>query len=341
MERCSSDTMDKEGKRVMIRREFLNKERTMKGIRSILSVIGVVGLFSLFLFNHSAIAQQRLQRDGQVMKPKHVVYDTEIDGIPTQETFVYSSDGLFIPAVVQKPKGEGPFPAVVLVHGGSGGQGMKTLKGTARNRNMVGDRFLNEGYVVVKCDYRWKEVTGKEGPEEFSMSSDLVSVIRYTKQLTYVDAEKVCMYSGSHGSENSVLALGLESVAAAVLNSPAGFVYMRMPRESLKELNGRSSLQDILTDDMIDRDVANSNLKKINSPTLFVVGTADSFLGAVKKTNAILNEFGKESYIDVIPGEKHGFYWGPKKIDGKYAQPSPAFLKALEKAVTFCRERVK
>ncbi len=114
-----------------------------------------------------------------------------------------------------------------------------------------------------------------------------------------------------------------------------------MPRESLKELNGRSSLQDILTDDMIDREAANSNLKKINSPTLFVVGTADSFLPAVKKTTAILNEFGKESYIDVISGEKHGFYWGPKKIDGKYEQPSPTFMKALDKAVKFCGVRVK
>ncbi|MBW2175259.1 MAG: hypothetical protein JRF64_11855 [Deltaproteobacteria bacterium] len=75
--------MDKEGKRVMIRREFLNKERTMKGIRSILSVIGVVGLFSLFLFNHSALSQQPPQQEGKVVQPKHLVYETVIDGVQT------------------------------------------------------------------------------------------------------------------------------------------------------------------------------------------------------------------------------------------------------------------
>jgi uncharacterized protein len=298
-----------------------------------------LGIFVLlFLMGASVFAQQAPR---QHRPPKHIVYDSEIDGIPVQETYVYSIDGLYIPAVVIKPRGEGPFPAVLLVHGGSGGQGMKTLKGTLSNRNMVGERFLKEGYVVVRCDFRLKQVKGKEGPEEFSMSSDLIEVIRYTKKLAWVDAEKVCIFSGSHGSENSVQALGGEDVAAAVLNSPAGYVYMGMPRESLKELNGRSSLQDMLTDDMIDRNIANANLKRINSPTLFVVGTADSFLPAVKKSNAILKEFGKESYLDIYPGEKHGFYWGPKKVDGKYEQPSPAFVKLMDKSIIFLGERIK
>jgi len=300
--------------------------------------VHVIPLFlSIILIASSALAQQNNKK---VKPPKHLVYESEVDGLPVQETFVYTTDGLYIPAVVVKPKGPGPFPAVLLVHGGSGGVGMKTLKGTMSTRNMVGERFLGDGYVVVRCDFRWKQVFGKEGPEDFSMSSDLISVIRYTKKLSYVDSEKVCMYSGSHGSENSVQAIGGEDVAAAVLNAPAGFVYMRMPRESLNELNGRSSLQDMLTDDMIDREVANSNFKSINSPTLFVVGTADRFLPAVKKTVAILKELGKESYIDIYPDMKHGFYWGPRKVDGKY-DPEPTVAEALDKAVTFLGERIK
>ncbi len=62
------------------------------------------------------------------------------------------------------------------------------------------------------------------------------------------------------------------------------------------------------------------------------VGTADNFLGSVKRTHALLTDLGKDAHIDIYPGEKHGFYWGPRKNEGKY-QPSPAFAKALDKAV--------
>ncbi|MCZ6675384.1 MAG: dienelactone hydrolase family protein, partial [Verrucomicrobia bacterium] len=88
------------------------------------------------------------------------------------------------------------------------------------------------------------------------------------------------------------------------------------------------------------KEVALTNLGKINSPTLFVVGTADRFLPAVNRTVAILNDLGKDSSIDIYPGEKHGFYWGPRKQEGNY-EPTPAFTKALNHAVTLFEDRVE
>jgi len=302
-------------------------------------VISVMGLLLIVLLSESAIAQKRARGPRKVVEPVNLVYDNEIEGVGVsiQETYIRSSDGLYIPAVVLKSKGEGPFPAVILVHGAPGGRGMSALKREVQTRGMAAERFLNEGYMVVVADYRGQQLQGKEGPEDYSYSADIVSVIRYTKKLPSVDSEKVCLYSGSLGSESSVLALGKESVAAAVVNAPAGFTYMKVSRN---DSNKKRIPGEILTDDMIDKEVALANLGKINSPVLFVVGTADNFQGAVKKSHAILTDLGKDSYIDIYPDEKHGFYWGPRKTEGKY-EPSPAFSKALEKAVTFCGDRIK
>ena len=169
---------------------------------------------------------------------------------------------------------------------------------------------------------------GKEGPKDFSYAADVVSVIRYAKKLPFVDSAKVCVYSGSLGSESTVLALEEEPVAAAVINVPAGYTFLKASREAL---SAKPRPDDLLADDQFDQGVALTNLGKINSPSVFVVGTADNFLPAVKRTHAILTDLGKDAQIDIYPGEKHGFYWGPRQEDGKY-RPTPAFSKALDRA---------
>lgn len=303
------------------------------------SVVGIVGPTLILLFSGSAVSQERQRQPRSLVEPVNLVYDNEIEGttFPIQETYIRSSDGLYIPAVVLRPEGMAPFPAVILVHGAPGGRGMSAMKREVQTHGMAAERFLKEGYVVVVTDYRGRQLTGKEGPKDFSYAADVVSVIRYAKLLPYVDSEKVCVYSGSLGSESSVLALGEESVAAAVINAPAGYTYMKVSRA---DRSSKSSSGDILADDRIDKEVALANLGKINSPSLFVVGTADRFLGAVKKTHAILTDLGKDAYIDIYPDQKHGFYWGPRKKEGKY-DPTPAFSKALEKAVAFFGDRTK
>ena len=64
-----------------------------------------------------------------------------------------------------------------------------------------------------------------------------------------------------------MLALGEESVAAAVINAPAGYTYMKVSRT---DPSSESSSGDILADDRIDKELALANLGKINSPSLFV-----------------------------------------------------------------------
>lgn len=43
---------------------------------------------------------------------------------PVMLHLVFTEDGLYVPAVVRVPPGRGPFPAVLCLHGGSGGLGI-------------------------------------------------------------------------------------------------------------------------------------------------------------------------------------------------------------------------
>ena len=72
------------------------------------------------------------------------------------QTWIKAKDGVYIAAAVRKPKGDGPFPAIVMFHGAPGGRGMDQLVGWSRGDHggPVWERFLQEGYVVVVADYR-------------------------------------------------------------------------------------------------------------------------------------------------------------------------------------------
>ena len=83
----------------------------------------------------------------------HVVSEAES---PVMQTWIKAKDGLYIAAAVRKPKGEGPFPAIVMFHGAPGGRGMEQLVGWSRGDHggPVWERFLQEGFAVVVADYR-------------------------------------------------------------------------------------------------------------------------------------------------------------------------------------------
>ena len=88
--------------------------------------VGIVGPLLILLLAGAALSQQNRRRPRPLVEPVNLVYDNQLDGIgvPIRESYIRSSDGLYIPAVVLQPTGDGPFPAAILVHGAPGGRGM-------------------------------------------------------------------------------------------------------------------------------------------------------------------------------------------------------------------------
>jgi dipeptidyl aminopeptidase/acylaminoacyl peptidase len=270
--------------------------------------------------------------------PENMIYPSKLEGFDekVEEAYIRSRrrDGqVYIPAVIIKPEGEGPFPALLFVHGSPGGRNMNNLKMMIEIRHQIAKRFLKEGYVVIFGSYRWRDRHENE-----PAGADVASVIRYIKNMSEVDAQKICIYAGSRGAENSIIAMGEETVAAAVLNAPGGYTYFDLVEHKTEEVTDPNA---VLPPELYDRAKAVSFLEKINTPTRFVVGTVDpGHLPNVNTTVALLKELGKETSVEVYPGERHGFASGGSMVNNKYTV-SPAFPDALEKAVVFFESKIK
>jgi len=288
--------------------------------------------------------QVRPRRGPQIIEPLNIIYSSKAEtfNFEMQEVYIFSKDGLYIPAVILKPDGDGPFPAAVFVHGGGGGRGMSYLKDEVINHGMVMERFRNEGYVSVFCDRRGRSVSEWLGdPNEFTDTSDIIAVIQYIKQLPNVSPDKVCIYGGSMGGALTLLAIRAEPVAAAIVNAPAvmSIIGLKDPPGLGKGAN--VTRPEDIPDSMIDLNLAKTNYGKISAPVMFVVGSADKgHTGIVKKSYEIMKAMGKEVYHDVYPNEPHGFYWGPRRRNDEY-NPSDNFRKLLDKAVEFFNRTTK
>jgi dipeptidyl aminopeptidase/acylaminoacyl peptidase len=112
-----------------------------------------------------------------------------------------SWDGLEIPAILWRPHGataESPVPAVVLVHGGPGGQARRTYRADTQH-------LVNQGYAVLDVNNRGSSGYGKtfyhmddqkHGDVDLK---DVVAARGYLEGLDWVDGERVAIMGGSYG----------------------------------------------------------------------------------------------------------------------------------------------
>ena len=100
------------------------------------------------------------------------------------------------------PKGEGPFPAVVLMHGCAG------LDPEVRKGNDIHVRHLvSEGFVTLVLDSfgprRLRDVVCNEGDEMWAAyryrQRDAVSALRFLRSQPFVDGSNVFVMGQSHG----------------------------------------------------------------------------------------------------------------------------------------------
>ena len=123
-----------------------------------------------------------------------------------------SFDGMVIPGILYKPHQATPnakAPAIVLVHGGPGGQARRGYKYAAQ--------FLaNHGYVVLDINNRGSSGYGKtffladdrkHGREPLW---DCVEAKKYLSSLPYVDGSRVAIMGGSYGGYMVAAALAFQ-----------------------------------------------------------------------------------------------------------------------------------
>ena len=113
--------------------------------------------------------------DAQVTRP-HVSAELS----PVTDVTVLAQDGHEVIAVVRLPPGDGPFPAVIALHGGLATMTRDVLRDRALS-NPTMTRLLANGYVTVVATRR------DAGPETQELVSDTLAVVDYVKRMDSVD----------------------------------------------------------------------------------------------------------------------------------------------------------
>lgn len=111
------------------------------------------------------------------------------DGAPRQ-VYVKSYDGTYVAAALRKPAGNGPFAAVLFIHGGLGGTGLNAAENMLRGR--VPEHFYKAGYVTFATDYRRFHF----GEDEIQ---DVLAAYQKLASYPFIDSSRIGVIGGSHG----------------------------------------------------------------------------------------------------------------------------------------------
>jgi dipeptidyl aminopeptidase/acylaminoacyl peptidase len=140
------------------------------------------------------------------------------DLVDSQVIRYKSFDGVDIPSILYKPKqasAQSKVPALLLVHGGPGGQ-------TRVGYSPVAQYLANHGYVILGVNNRGSSGYGKtffasdDGKHGREPLWDCVEAKKYLASLGYVDEKKIGIMGGSYGGYMVLAALAFKPEEFAV-----------------------------------------------------------------------------------------------------------------------------
>ena len=270
---------------------------------------------------------------------KYVRVVSEADA-PVQQAYITSKDGLHVAAAIRKPRGDGPFPAVIVFHGAPGGRGMEQLVGWSRGEHggPVWERFLQEGFVVAVADYRggdWNSMNVPSTGANATAVDDGLAVVEFVTRLPYVDAARINLYGVSLGGNLvAFLVSKVPTIHAAVLGAPAPIWFLGLQAPAGGGLPDLSAPKP-------DTAVAAANIAPIRTPVLILAGTVDGLLPLSTMLHDLLAQAGKPVRMDVYEHGYHDFVLGPQ---GQKRPDLPqgevllqGTLDALELSVSFVK----
>ncbi len=133
------------------------------------------------------------------------------DGSTGRVTEFQGVGGIAIPAYIRKPAGAGPFPVVVLLHGGKYGTG--PTYGMGRSTKSPIEDFVKEGWAVYSIDYRPHDTIVIDPTE----TDDSIEAVKAVRRLPFIDPARVGLMGGSHGANVSSRLVSRVDVKGAIL----------------------------------------------------------------------------------------------------------------------------
>jgi len=248
-----------------------------------------------------------------------------------------SFDELAIPSVFYKPKqasAANKVPALVLVHGGPGGQSRQGYRALVQH-------LVNHGYAVLAANNRGSSGYGKtffhlddKRHGEVDLQ-DIVYARKYLETLDWVDADKIGIIGGSYGGYMVAAALAFEPDVFDVGVNIFGVT--NWERTLLSIPPWWESFKEALYDEMGDPATDLERLRRISplfhaenikKPLLVVQGAndprvlqaeSDDLVAAVRKNKVPVK------YV-LFPDEGHGFLKKENRITA-----SNAYVECLDR----------
>ena len=289
------------------------------------------------------VAGAEITRHGgsnEALPDKQYIHVVSEKDSPVMQTWIKAKDGVYIAAAVRKPKGDGPFPAMVMFHGAPGGRGMEQLVGWSRGDHggPVWERFLQEGFVVVVADYRggdWNLVNKPSSSGLVTAIDDGISVIEYVQKLPYVKRDAMSVYGVSLGGNLAMfLASRVPTLHKVVLGAPAPIWFLGY---DIPAGGQRPDFASTPPDPVYSKE----NIVPVRMPILILVGTEDRLLALDTRLHDELVKHGKDVRMEVYEHGYHDFVLGnqgQKRGDLPRGEILlPGALEALELTVKFVK----
>lgn len=253
---------------------------------------------------------------------------------PVRVVAITSPDGHVTEVAVRLPPGDGPFPVVILLHGGMSNRNIDSLVAQSKE-GPLSTRLLAAGYGVVVGTYRTYEDHSRDpGPIE-----DCLAIVDYLKALPQADNESIVAFGHSGGGRLvlELSGLGLRAqLAAIVAAEPAATLYAEMYPVGMRGPNAEVStnLDKYFKDE--NKRILEDKVRTLTKPMLIVhsdqhpVNVLNDLhlLPAIRAT-------GKNLETILYPGFGHAFAWGVAGVTEE------AFTKLISDLDGFFKQHVR
>ncbi len=233
----------------------------------------------------------------------------ESENLADMQYITYESrDGRQIPAFLTVPQGEGPFPLIVLPHGGPFVQ-----------ETVIYDEWsqmlANNGYMVLQPQYRGSHGYGMQfyldafingGQGGYQMQDDKDDGAQFLIERGLVDPDRVAMFGWSYGGYAALVAASRTPqiyqcvIAGAAVSDPLMQVnYYRF------QMRGAQRAEQLrMWDDSIS---PLKEVEKVNVPLLLIHGDVDQRVPPehAKKYRKLLDEYNKNYEYLELEGADH------------------------------------
>ena len=236
---------------------------------------------------------------------------------------------------------------------------MDVIREYTQNRSWTQEQFLAAGYAVAwlryraEVDYAYDKIGRliederqrrqllNRGPLEYE---DVISIVKYLKTLSYIDADRVGYLGMSHGGEMAFkIASEYDGIRAMIASEPATHEFLRLRPDETAMINPETGLPNVermlmrepaKVRSRITENVAKQRISTINTP-IFVQGRdRDELQGIFRVSYDLLKEAGKDARWETYDHDEHGFIYVRRNDRGEY-QPDMLQIRAVGDSISF------